>query len=78
MRNVGRQLREQARLPAVNARGRLVSGLITMVMALAGFVTAGALPAAAAPGTVQYVALGDLTPTRQESPVSSAAARALA
>jgi lysophospholipase L1-like esterase len=28
-------------------------------MALAGFVTAGALPAAAAPGTVQYVALGD-------------------
>jgi lysophospholipase L1-like esterase len=28
-------------------------------MALAGFVTVGALPAAAAPGTVQYVALGD-------------------
>jgi lysophospholipase L1-like esterase len=59
MRNVGRQLREQARLPAVNTRGRLVSGLVTMVMALAGFVTAGALPAAAAPGTIQYVALGD-------------------
>jgi lysophospholipase L1-like esterase len=30
-----------------------------MVMALAGFVTAGALPAAAAPSTVDYVALGD-------------------
>ena len=28
-------------------------------MALAGFVTAGVLPAAAAPSTVQYVALGD-------------------
>lgn len=28
-------------------------------MALAGFVTAGVLPAAATPGTVQYVALGD-------------------
>jgi lysophospholipase L1-like esterase len=28
-------------------------------MALAGFMTAGTLPAAAAPGTVQYVALGD-------------------
>ena len=28
-------------------------------MALAGFVTAGALPAAAAPSTVDYVALGD-------------------
>ena len=28
-------------------------------MALAGFVTAGALPAAATPGTVDYVALGD-------------------
>jgi lysophospholipase L1-like esterase len=30
-----------------------------MVIALAGFVTAGALPAAANSGTVQYVALGD-------------------
>ena len=36
-----------------------MSGLVTIVMALAGFVTACALPAAAAPGTVQYVALGD-------------------
>ena len=43
----------------MNTRGRLISGLVTMVMALAGFVTAGALPAAAAPSTVQYVALGD-------------------
>jgi lysophospholipase L1-like esterase len=30
-----------------------------MVIALAGFVTAGALPAGAAPSTVDYVALGD-------------------
>jgi lysophospholipase L1-like esterase len=43
----------------VNTRGRLVSSLVTMVIALAGFVTAGALPAAATPGPVQYVALGD-------------------
>jgi lysophospholipase L1-like esterase len=43
----------------MTARGRLVSGLVTMVIALAGFVTVGALHAAATPGTVQYVALGD-------------------
>jgi lysophospholipase L1-like esterase len=43
----------------MTARGRLLSGLVTMVIALAGFVTAGALPAAAKPATVQYVALGD-------------------
>lgn len=43
----------------MNTRGRLISGLVTTVMALAGFVTAGTLPAAAAPSTVQYVALGD-------------------
>jgi len=43
----------------VNTRGRLISGLVTTVTALAGFVTAGVLPAAAAPSTVQYVALGD-------------------
>jgi lysophospholipase L1-like esterase len=43
----------------VNTRGRLISGLVTMVVALAGFVTAGALPAAAAPSTIAYVALGD-------------------
>jgi lysophospholipase L1-like esterase len=43
----------------MRARGRLLSCLVTVVMALAGFVAAGALPAAAAPGTVQYVALGD-------------------
>jgi lysophospholipase L1-like esterase len=43
----------------MTARGRLLSGLVTMVIALAGFVTAGALPAAAKPPTVQYVALGD-------------------
>jgi lysophospholipase L1-like esterase len=43
----------------MRARGRLLSCLVTMVIALAGFVTAGALPAAAAPSTVEYVALGD-------------------
>jgi len=58
-RNDRRQLREAARLPAMSARGRLVSGLVTIVVALAGFMTAGALPAAAIPGTIQYVALGD-------------------
>jgi GDSL-like Lipase/Acylhydrolase family len=43
----------------MSVRGRLVSGLVTTVMALAGFVTAGVLPAAATPSTVDYVALGD-------------------
>ena len=43
----------------MRARGRLLSCLVTMVIALAGFVTVGALPAAATPATVQYVALGD-------------------
>jgi lysophospholipase L1-like esterase len=43
----------------MRARGRLLPCLVTMVIALAGFVTAGALPAAAAPSTIQYVALGD-------------------
>jgi lysophospholipase L1-like esterase len=40
-------------------RGRFLSVLVTIVVALAGFVTAGALPAAATPRAVQYVALGD-------------------
>jgi lysophospholipase L1-like esterase len=43
----------------MRARGCLLSCLVTIVIALAGFVTAGALPAAAAPSTVEYVALGD-------------------
>jgi lysophospholipase L1-like esterase len=43
----------------MSARGRLLSGLVTIVIALAGFVTVGALPAGAAPSAVQYVALGD-------------------
>jgi lysophospholipase L1-like esterase len=45
----------------MTARGRLLSGLVATVIALAGFVTAGALPAAAAgsSGTLPYVALGD-------------------
>jgi lysophospholipase L1-like esterase len=44
----------------MTARGRFMARLVTMVIALAGFVTVGALPAAAGnSGTVQYVALGD-------------------
>ena len=44
----------------MTARGRFVARLVTMLIALAGFVTVGALPAAAGKsGTVQYVALGD-------------------
>jgi lysophospholipase L1-like esterase len=37
----------------------LLHCLVTIVIALAGFVTVGLLPAAAAPRAVQYVALGD-------------------
>ena len=43
----------------MSARGRFVSVLVAIVTALAGFVAVGALPAAAAPRAVQYVALGD-------------------
>jgi lysophospholipase L1-like esterase len=43
----------------MSARGRFVSCLATAVVALAGFVTVGALPAAGAAGVVEYVALGD-------------------
>jgi hypothetical protein len=43
----------------MRARGRLLSCLVTMVLALAGFVTAGVLPAAATPSIIPYVALGD-------------------
>ena len=43
----------------MRARGSLISGLVTTVLALAGFVTGGTLPAAATASTVQYVALGD-------------------
>jgi lysophospholipase L1-like esterase len=44
----------------MTARGRLLSGLVATVIALAGFVTVGAPTAAAGPtGTLQYVALGD-------------------
>jgi lysophospholipase L1-like esterase len=44
----------------MTARGRFVARLVTILIALAGFVTVGALPAAAGnSGTVQYVALGD-------------------
>jgi len=43
----------------MSARGRFVSGLATAVVALAGFVTVGALPAAGAASVVEYAALGD-------------------
>ena len=44
----------------MTVRGRFLSGLVTAVITLAGFATAGALPAAAdSDDTVQYVALGD-------------------
>jgi hypothetical protein len=43
----------------MSVRGRFLSVLVSVVTALAGFVAVGALPAAAAPGIVQYVALGD-------------------
>ena len=44
----------------MTARGRVVTRLVTMLIALTGFVAVGALPAAADnSGTVQYVALGD-------------------
>jgi lysophospholipase L1-like esterase len=43
----------------MSARGRFVSCLATAVVALAGFVTLGALPAAGAASLVEYVALGD-------------------
>ena len=43
----------------MSVRGRFLSGLVTVAIALAGFCTVGALPAAADSATVQYVALGD-------------------
>ena len=44
----------------MSARGRFVSCLATAVVALSGFVTVGALPAAGGAGrVVEYVALGD-------------------
>jgi lysophospholipase L1-like esterase len=52
----------------MSARGRLLSGLVTIVIALAGFVGLGAAPAAAAPRDVQYVALGDSYAAGQGAP----------
>jgi len=43
----------------MSTRGRFVSCLATAVVALVGFVTLGALPAAGAASVVEYVALGD-------------------
>jgi lysophospholipase L1-like esterase len=49
-----------ARLPPMSARGRFLSCLATAVIALAGFVTIGALPASGANSSIiAYVALGD-------------------
>jgi lysophospholipase L1-like esterase len=53
----------------MSARGRFLSGFVTMVIALAGLVTVGALPAAATDSrTVQYVALGDSYAAGQGAP----------
>jgi len=52
----------------MSARGRFLSGLVTIVIALAGFVTIGAVPAAANSSTVQYVALGDSYAAGQGAP----------
>ena len=52
----------------MSARGRFLSVLVTIVVALAGFVTVGALPAAAAPSAVHYVALGDSYAAGQGAP----------
>jgi lysophospholipase L1-like esterase len=52
----------------MNARGRFLSVLVTIVIALAGFVTIGAVPAAANSSTVQYVALGDSYAAGQGAP----------
>ncbi|HET9779461.1 MAG TPA: SGNH/GDSL hydrolase family protein [Propionibacteriaceae bacterium] len=53
----------------MSARGRFLSGLVSLVIALAGLVTVGALPAAATnSGTVQYVALGDSYAAGQGAP----------
>jgi lysophospholipase L1-like esterase len=56
---IRRRLRQHDKFPAMSARGRFVSVLVAMVTAFAGFMAVGALPAAAAPRAVQYVALGD-------------------
>jgi len=52
----------------MSARGRWLRGLVTIVVALAGFVGLGALPAAASPPTIQYVALGDSYAAGQGAP----------
>jgi lysophospholipase L1-like esterase len=58
--DVRRQLRGRDTFAPMSARGRFVSGLVTAVVALTGFCTVGALPAAGADShTVEYVALGD-------------------
>src|SRR5215207_2611589 len=52
---------DRCRFSPMTARGRLMARLVTILIAFAGFVMAGTLPAAAQSnsGTVQYVALGD-------------------
>src|ERR671912_1117124 len=51
---------DRCRFSPMTARGRFVARLVTILIALAGLVTVGALPAAADnSGAVPYVALGD-------------------
>src|SRR5829696_5681284 len=52
---------DRCRFSPMTARGRLMARLVIILIAFAGFVMAGTLPAAAQSnsGTVQYVALGD-------------------
>jgi len=52
----------------MSARGRFLSGVVTVVLALAGFVGLGALPAAASPPIIPYVALGDSYAAGQGAP----------
>src|SRR5215204_2559167 len=52
---------DRCRFSAMTARGRLMARLVTILIAFAGFVMAGTLPAAGQlnSGAGQYVALGD-------------------
>ena len=54
------QLPDRCKFPPMTARGRFLARLVTTLVALAGILTVGALPAAAKTvGIGQYVALGD-------------------
>jgi hypothetical protein len=72
------RLQDRCKFSPMTARGRFVARLVTMLIALAGFVTVGALPAAAGnSGTVQYVALAiPMPPDRAGAITSTIACRA--